>query len=55
MPFTKKTECIKGHSFHKKNTYIRPDGMGKSCRRCHAERSARYRFAKQMKKHMRED
>lgn len=31
----KKTHCKHGHPFDERNTYIRKDGGGRMCRRCH--------------------
>ena len=31
----RKTHCKHGHPFDEANTYIRKDGMGRMCRRCH--------------------
>lgn len=37
--YSHKEVCLAGHKFHKKNTYIRPDG-GRDCKPCRAMRSA---------------
>lgn len=34
----KKTHCIHGHAFDKRNTYYRKNGGGRSCRRCYVEK-----------------
>lgn len=31
-------QCNRGHQFTSENTYIRPDGIGRSCRKCQAIR-----------------
>lgn len=48
MPFVKKEVCVRGHKFHAKNTYQRPDGLGKACRACHALRASKAREKKKM-------
>jgi HNH endonuclease len=35
------THCNKGHEYIPKNTYERPDGLGRQCRVCNADRDAR--------------
>lgn len=35
-----KTHCIHGHEFTPKNTYFRPNGIGRTCRICRARRAA---------------
>lgn len=34
--------CIRGHEFTPENTYYRPDGAGRQCRRCHNIREREY-------------
>lgn len=34
-----RTHCPHGHSYDKANTYIKPDGTGRDCKTCRAERS----------------
>lgn len=34
------THCEKGHEFTPENTYDRPDGTGRQCRTCNADREA---------------
>lgn len=38
----RRTECVNGHPFDETNTYIRPDGGGRVCRRCRADRMRDY-------------
>ena len=38
----RKTHCKHGHEFTPENTYVRPDGKGKHCRACNAERQRRF-------------
>lgn len=35
----RKTECDYGHPFNEGNTYVRPDGKGRSCRTCMRDNS----------------
>jgi hypothetical protein len=35
--------CKNGHELTPENTYVRPDGTGRICRRCNAERTRRRR------------
>lgn len=37
------THCENGHPFNEKNTYRRPDGSSRDCRKCRAEAVARWR------------
>ena len=37
-----KTECKNGHPFDAENTYIRPDGFSRDCRKCRVDRNRRY-------------
>jgi hypothetical protein len=38
-----KTHCSKGHPFDAANTYTYPDGSGRDCRRCTADRQLAYK------------
>lgn len=38
----RQTNCVNGHAFDAKNTYIRPDGT-RDCRACTCERQRRYK------------
>lgn len=40
-----KTHCSKGHEFTPENTYVRPNGKGRSCRTCKRERAGSTRPA----------
>ena len=44
---TGKTHCKNGHPFNDDNTYIRPDGRGRACRACDANRKRKYYAAVQ--------
>ena len=35
-----RSHCAKGHEFTPENTYRTPDGRGRKCRRCHANKQA---------------
>lgn len=39
---SRRTHCIRGHSYSEENTYIRPDGR-RSCRICHRDALRRWR------------
>lgn len=41
-----KTHCPSGHPYDDTNTYMRPDGGGRDCRKCRAATEARRRQAK---------
>lgn len=38
-----KSHCRRGHRYTDENTYVRPDGRGRSCRECKRENDRRYR------------
>lgn len=38
-----KTHCPAGHEYDAANTYVRPDGRGRTCRQCNLTASNRYR------------
>lgn len=42
-PNFNKTHCKHGHEFTETNTYNRPDGRGRECRECHADRRMKKR------------
>lgn len=35
----RKTECVNGHAYTAENTYVRPDGRGRGCKRCMYDRN----------------
>lgn len=37
-----KTHCDSGHEFNKENTYYRPGGVGRACRKCRLAAVVRY-------------
>lgn len=43
----RKTECVNGHAFDEANTYVRPDGRGRCCKRCVYLRNKARRVAAQ--------
>lgn len=44
-----KIKCIRGHDFNKANTAYHPKSGAQVCKKCNAERSARYRARKKLK------
>lgn len=34
----RKTHCVNGHEYTEENTYRRPDGRGRACRKCRADK-----------------
>lgn len=45
-PEARKLECDSGHIFTAENTYLRPDGKGRQCRRCTYLRNKERRLAR---------
>lgn len=41
-----KTVCKNGHEFTEANTYFRPDGRGRQCRRCNLDNVRRFHEAR---------
>lgn len=39
--YANRTVCKKGHPYTPENTYVRPDGMGRACKTCHRQLSAK--------------
>ncbi|AWN04235.1 HNH endonuclease [Gordonia phage Sour] len=35
----RKTKCANGHAYTPENTYVRPDGRGRGCKRCMYDRN----------------
>ena len=42
----KKNRCIRGHEYSAANTYVRPDGTGRVCKKCRAIWTANYHARK---------
>ena len=41
--YSEVTHCKYGHAFTKKNTYVRPDGKGRVCKKCQSDRTMKSR------------